>query len=133
MRLPGVVTGFPCALVLGWCYLAQLINYYITEQYTLRYTGGMVPDVGQILIKEKGVFTNVISPSTKAKLRLLFEVAPLGLLIEQAGGFSSDGFKSVLDIPIENTDVRTQVRNPWQPFCCALGGQHHSEPWLSAC
>ncbi|CAI5489999.1 unnamed protein product, partial [Closterium sp. Naga37s-1] len=87
----------------------KLINHYVSEQYTLRYTGGMVPDVGQILIKEKGVFTNVTSPSTKAKLRLLFEVAPLGLLIENAGGYSSDGFISVLDKPITNTDVRTQV------------------------
>ena len=33
-----------------------------------------MPDVFQIIVKEKGVFTNVISPSTKAKLRLLFEV-----------------------------------------------------------
>ena len=56
------------------------------------------------------MFTNVTSPSTKAKLRLLFEVAPLGLLIENAGGFSSDGSISVLDKPITNTDVRTQVR-----------------------
>lgn len=35
----------------------------------------------QIIVKEKGVFTNVISPSTKAKLRILFEVAPLALLV----------------------------------------------------
>ena len=59
----------------------RLISHYIGEKYTLRYTGGMVPDVFQIIVKEKGVFTNVTSPSTKAKLRLLFEVAPLGLLV----------------------------------------------------
>ena len=41
----------------------------------------MVPDVFQILVKEKGVFTNVTSPTTKAKLRILFEVAPLALLV----------------------------------------------------
>ncbi len=35
----------------------------------------------QIIVKEKGVFSNVTSPSTKAKLRILFEVAPLGLLV----------------------------------------------------
>ena len=35
----------------------------------------------QIIVKEKGVFSNVTSPSTKAKLRLLFEVAPLALLV----------------------------------------------------
>lgn len=59
----------------------RLISHYIGEKYTLRYTGGMVPDVFQIIVKEKGVFTNVTSPSTKAKLRLLFEVAPLALLV----------------------------------------------------
>lgn len=55
------------------------------------------------------MFTNVASPSAKAKLRLLFEVAPLGFLIEKAGGFSSDGKQSVLDKVIESLDDRTQV------------------------
>lgn len=87
----------------------KLINYYVSEKYTLRYTGGMVPDVNQIIVKERGIFTNVISPTTKAKLRLLFEVAPLGLLIENAGGYSSDGKQSVLDREVVNTDDRTQV------------------------
>lgn len=87
----------------------KLIQYYVREKYTLRYTGGMVPDVNQIIVKEKGIFTNVASPSAKAKLRLLFEVAPLGLLIEKAGGHSSDGSKSVLDKVIDNLDDRTQV------------------------
>jgi hypothetical protein len=26
----------------------KLINYYVSEKYTLRYTGGMVPDVNQV-------------------------------------------------------------------------------------
>jgi sedoheptulose-bisphosphatase len=71
----------------------------------------MVPDVFQILVKEKGVFTNVTSPSTKAKLRILFEVAPLGLLIENAGGASSADGKAIsaLDVPIKECDQRTQV------------------------
>jgi len=86
----------------------KLVNYWISEKYTLRYTGGMVPDVNQIIVKEKGIFSNVTSPSTKAKLRLAFEVAPLGLLIENAGGYSSNGTMSVLDIPIQGIDDRTQ-------------------------
>lgn len=61
----------------------KLISYWIGEKYTLRYTGGMVPDVFQIIVKEKGVFSNVTSPSTKAKLRILFEVAPLALLVRR--------------------------------------------------
>jgi len=30
----------------------QLINYYVKEKYTLRYTGGMVPDVNQVYISQ---------------------------------------------------------------------------------
>lgn len=68
-----------------------------------------ITSCAQIIVKEKGVFTNVTSPSSKAKLRLLFEVSPLGLLIENAGGYSSDGKISVLDKVINNLDDRTQV------------------------
>lgn len=58
-----------------------------------------------------GVFANVTSPSTKAKLRLLFEVAPLALLVEKAGGESSCDGKQVsgLDVPITEIDQRTQI------------------------
>ena len=89
----------------------KLISHYIGEKYTLRYTGGMVPDVFQIIVKEKGVFTNVISPTTKAKLRLLLEVAPLALMVEKAGGASSaDGLcVSGLDIEVKKWDQRTQI------------------------
>ena len=89
----------------------KLVNYWVDQQYTLRYTGGMVPDVFQILVKEKGVFTNVTSPTTKAKLRLVFECAPLALLVENAGGYSSGDGQciSALDVPVTGIDQRTQV------------------------
>lgn len=87
----------------------KLIDHYLTEQYTLRYTGGMVPDVFQIIVKEKGVFTNVDSPSTKCKLRILFEVAPIALLVEQAGGASSIKGESALDVHIAEYDQRTGI------------------------
>eukprot|EP00466_Bigelowiella_natans_P014025 jgi/Bigna1/56810/estExt_Genewise1Plus.C_1250015 len=35
---------------------AKLLDFWRTNAYTLRYTGGMVPDVNQILIKGKGVY-----------------------------------------------------------------------------
>jgi sedoheptulose-bisphosphatase len=69
----------------------------------------MVPDVNQMMVKGKGVFVNVNSPNTKSKLRTLYEVAPIGYLIEKAGGKSSDGEKSVLDIMIEQTVQTSQV------------------------
>ncbi|RMZ54806.1 hypothetical protein APUTEX25_000323, partial [Auxenochlorella protothecoides] len=64
-----------------------------------------------IIVKEQGVFTNVISPTTKAKLRILFEVAPLALLVEKAGGHSSADGKCIsgLDVEIKQYDQRTQI------------------------
>merc|ERR1711924_103855 len=45
---------------------SKLVDFWLKEKYTLRYTGGMVPDVFQIIVKEKGVFSNVTSPTTVA-------------------------------------------------------------------
>lgn len=69
----------------------------------------MVPDVNQLMVKGKGVFVNVASKNTKSKLRMLYEVAPMGYLIEKAGGKSSEGVKSVLDVPITETEQVSQV------------------------
>ncbi|KAA8493284.1 Sedoheptulose-1,7-bisphosphatase, chloroplastic [Porphyridium purpureum] len=88
---------------------AALVQFYKDNKYQLRYTGGMVPDVNQILIKGKGVFCNPESPTAKAKLRVLYEVAPIGYIMEKAGAKSSDGKQSVLDIPINNTEVKSQI------------------------
>ena len=88
-----------------------LIKHWISERYTLRYTGGMVPDVYHIFVKEKGVFSNVSSEQAKAKLRLLYEVAPMGLIVETAGGSTTHESedKSVLDIELEHLDHRLGV------------------------
>jgi sedoheptulose-bisphosphatase len=62
---------------------AELFEYWLKNTYQLRYTGGMVPDVNQLMVKGKGVFVNVASKNTKSKLRVLYEVAPIGYLIEK--------------------------------------------------
>jgi sedoheptulose-bisphosphatase len=89
----------------------NLIQHWISNRYTLRYTGGMVPDVYHIFAKSKGVFSNVSSEKAKAKLRLLYEVAPMGLIVEAAGGMTTheghDG--SVLDEVIDDLDKRLGV------------------------
>ncbi len=88
---------------------ADLLNYYYENKYQLRYTGGMVPDVNQILVKGKGVFSYPASPTAAAKLRVLYEVLPIGYVIEKAGGSSSNGEGSVLDIVIKSTEDRSPV------------------------
>jgi len=90
---------------------AKLIDYYMTNRYTLRYSGGMVPDLCQQFTKTQGIFTNPTSKASPAKLRLAFEAAPFGRLVEMAGGKTSDGVSgnSVLDVKIEAVDQRTAL------------------------
>ncbi|WP_428026607.1 class 1 fructose-bisphosphatase [Arcobacter sp.] len=77
----------------------QLIDDIFNDGYRLRYSGGMVPDLHQILLKGGGLFSY---PGTtdrpKGKLRQLFEVFPFALTYEKAGGGAVDGFKRVLDV-----------------------------------
>ncbi|MCD6109970.1 fructose-1,6-bisphosphatase [bacterium] len=89
---------------------AKLVDYWMKEKYTLRYSGGMVPDINHIFMKGEGIFTY---PSYKnaphGKLRLLYECAPIALLMEQAGGRATDGKKRILDIMVEALDQRTPI------------------------
>lgn len=88
----------------------QLLLYWIHNGYTLRYSGGMVPDVNQIFRKGGGIFTYPgFSDQPRGKLRLLYECAPLAFLVEQAGGkaFSFEG--RILDQKIESYSQCTPV------------------------
>jgi len=89
----------------------KLIDYWMENRYTLRYSGGLVPDVYQQFTKRQGVFANPTSKGSPAKLRLAFEAAPFGLLVEKAGGKTSDGVTggSILDVPITGIDQRTPL------------------------
>lgn len=66
--------------------------------YTQRYIGSMVADVHRNLIKG-GIF---MYPSTidkpKGKLRLLYECNPFAFITEVAGGKSTNGTISILDV-----------------------------------
>lgn len=66
-------------------------------------------DVNQLLVKGKGVFSHVQSENTESELKLLYEIAPLAYLIEKAGGKSSNGEKSILDVPILDIEQTSQV------------------------
>merc|ERR1719272_666619 len=89
----------------------KLVDYFMDERYTLRYSGGLVPDVYQQFTKGQGIFTNPTSEKSPAKLRLAFEAAPFGLLVEKAGGLTSDGVTggSILDVEITGVDQRTAL------------------------
>merc|ERR1712241_1638660 len=89
----------------------KLVDYFMDNRYTLRYSGGLVPDVYQQFTKGQGVFSNPTSKNSPAKLRLAFEAAPFGLLVEKAGGKTSDGVtgNSILDVQINGVDQRTPL------------------------
>lgn len=88
----------------------DLVNYWIKEQYTLRYSGGMVPDINHILLKGKGIFSYPgYGDEPKGKLRLLFECAPMSLIMEQAGGAASDGKIRILEKYLESLEQRTPI------------------------
>jgi fructose-1,6-bisphosphatase I len=80
-------------------YHKTMIDDFFKSGYRLRYSGGMVPDLHQILLKGGGLFSY---PSTtdlpKGKLRQLFEVFPFAFIYECAGGQATDGKNRLLDI-----------------------------------
>lgn len=90
-------------------YLA-LVNGWIKKGLTLRYSGGMVPDLNHILLKGGGIFTYPpYSKYPQGKLRLLFECAPMALLMEQAGGAASDGKQRILAKTVTELHQRTPI------------------------
>jgi sedoheptulose-bisphosphatase len=83
----------------------ECIQYWCKNGYTLRYSGGMAPDCFHVFMKGEGVFSSVSFPGkVKPKLRFLYEVAPIAFLSEKAGGSSSDGIKSILDVECTGYD-----------------------------
>ncbi|KAK6840862.1 hypothetical protein PG987_001722 [Apiospora arundinis] len=68
----------------------SLVTHYIQNKYTLRYSGGLVPDVVHALVKGHGVYVSPVTAASKAKLRRLYELFPLALIVECAGGKAID-------------------------------------------
>jgi fructose-1,6-bisphosphatase I len=76
-----------------------MIDDIFKDGYRLRYSGGMVPDLHQILIKGGGLFSYPGTSDVPAgKLRMTFEVFPFAFVFEMAGGGAIDGCQRVLDL-----------------------------------
>jgi fructose-1,6-bisphosphatase I len=81
-----------------------------SEGYKLRYSGGLVPDINQILIKKGGLFTYpALKKSPKGKLRLLFELQAMAFIMEQAGGMAIDGNQDILSVKVENINQLSPI------------------------
>jgi len=79
---------------------------------SLRYIGSLVADFHRNLLTG-GVFyypaDNKDPNMPHGKLRLLYEAAPLAFLVEQAGGYASDGHRPILDIQPEELHQRVPL------------------------
>lgn len=84
-----------------------LFDFWNMNQYQLSFTGGMVSDVNQIVVKGNGIFANPDSATNPSKLKLAYEAAPLAFIIEKAGGLSSNGVMSLLEVPITDLEQDT--------------------------
>jgi len=83
----------------------RFVEFLEENGYKLRYSGGFVPDLNQILIKKGGVFTYpALKKSPRGKLRLLFELQPMAFIVTQAGGLATDGRRDILSIPVTDLD-----------------------------
>ena len=80
----------------------EMIDNLFKEGYRLRYSGGMVPDLHQILLKGGGLFAYpATNDKPKGKLRKLFEVFPFAYVYNKAGGLAVDGKNDLLDLDYE--------------------------------
>jgi fructose-1,6-bisphosphatase I len=96
-----------------------------SRPYTLRYIGTAVADIHRTLIYG-GIFMYPSdSHNPYGKLRLLYELNPLAMIIEQAGGRATDGHNRILDI------IPTHIHQRSPVFMGSLGDVLEVEYYLS--
>jgi len=79
----------------------------VEDDLKLRYGGAMIADVNQVLT-HGGVFGYPgLQSRSEGKLRALFESMPMAYVVEQAGGASTDGSQSLLDVDPDGVHDRT--------------------------
>ncbi len=95
----------------------ELIDGLFAEGYRLRYSGGMVPDLHQILLKGGGLFSYPgTTDNPNGKLRKLFEVFPFAFVYETAGGAAiDDKGNRLLELPCDD---------PHETTPCFLGSRY---------
>lgn len=89
----------------------NLVQNYILAGRTLRYSGGMVPDLHHMLKKGEGIFCYPgCAKHPNGKLRLAFECAPFAFIFAEAGGetLEMDG-GLILDKKIANIHERSTI------------------------
>jgi fructose-1,6-bisphosphatase I len=79
----------------------------VEDDLKLRYGGAMIADVNQVLTYG-GIFGYPgLQSRPEGKLRAHFESMPMAFVVEMAGGASSDGTQSLLDLDPDRVHERT--------------------------
>jgi len=81
------------------------------KNFNTRWIASMVADVHRIL-NRGGIFmypADAREPDKAGKLRLMYEANPMSMLVEQAGGASTNGMQRMLDIQPEKLHQRVAV------------------------
>jgi fructose-1,6-bisphosphatase I len=81
------------------------------KDFNMRWIAAMVADVHR-LITRGGIFMypwDAREPGKPGKLRLMYEANPMSMLVEQAGGASTDGSQRILDIQPTSLHQRVGV------------------------
>ncbi|MFA9415227.1 class 1 fructose-bisphosphatase [Natrinema sp. HArc-T2] len=81
----------------------------IESELKLRYGGALIGDVNQVLTYGGTFGYPALESRPEGKLRLQFEGNPIGYVVEQAGGRSSDGIQSLLTVEPDGLHDRTPV------------------------
>jgi len=81
-----------------------------------RYIGSLVADVHRTLLQGGLFMYPADRTNAEGKLRLLYEAAPMALIVEQAGGRGSDGRRRLLDVVPRALHERTPVYLGATPF-----------------
>jgi fructose-1,6-bisphosphatase I len=79
------------------------------EDYSLRYIGSLVADFHRTLLYGGIFMYPADKKSPRGKLRLLYEAAPVAMVMHEAGGVSSDGTQSILDVEPTELHQRTPL------------------------
>ncbi|MBM4185221.1 MAG: class 1 fructose-bisphosphatase [Gemmatimonadetes bacterium] len=86
----------------------KLVTYLKTDGgFGSRYIGSFVADIHRTLLQGGLFMYPADSESPKGKLRLLYEAAPMAMIVEQAGGRASDGKRRIMEVTPESLHQRT--------------------------
>jgi fructose-1,6-bisphosphatase I len=81
----------------------------VRHELKLRYGGAMVADINQVLTYG-GIFSYpALESRPEGKLRVQFEGQPMAYVLESAGGRSSDGDQSLLEVEPDELHERTPL------------------------